>query len=330
MTPLIPKKLQPGDEIRVIAPARSLSMKFLQNEELKAIAQERFDQLGLKLTFAKHVYEIDDFSSSSIQSRVEDLHEAFSDPKIKALITVIGGFNTNQLLSYLDYELIKNNPKILVGYSDITALQHSIFAKTGLVTYSGPHYFSFGNKLGFDYSLEYFKKCLMNSDPFEIIPSETWINDLWIGKQDDRNFSHNEGFWNIQNGKAKGRIMGANLCTLNLLQGTEFFPRFETDTILFLEDDEDSHPAVFDRDLQSLIHQPGFEYVKGMVIGRFETASKMTRSLLSQIISSKKELKHIPVIANVDFGHTNPQITFPIGGSAEMNATELNLKIIQH
>lgn len=98
--------------------------------------------------------------------------------------------------------------------------------------------------------------------------------------------------------------------------------------ILFLEDDVDTHPALFDRDLLSLIHQPGFEHVKGIVIGRFEIASKISRDLLSQIISTKRELANIPVIANVDFGHTNPQITFPIGGSARIEVSDLGSKIL--
>jgi len=92
------------------------------------------------------------------------------------------------------------------------------------------------------------------------------------------------------------------------------------DTILFIEDDYESSAVNFDRDLQSLIHLPDFDKVKGIVIGRFEVASKVTNSLLDQIIKSKKELAKIPVIAGVDFGHTSPMITFPMGGEVEIIA----------
>ncbi len=85
------------------------------------------------------------------------------------------------------------------------------------------------------------------------------------------------------------------------------------DSILFLEDDNEAHAGTIDRDLQSLIHQPGFDRVRAIVFGRFQTASNMTQGLITQIVRSKKELSDIPVIANVDFGHTTPMITFPIG-----------------
>ena len=322
-------KLKAGDEVRVIAPARSMS---LISRESREIANKRFTDMGLKLTFAKHIEESDDFVSSSIESRVKDLHEAFSDKNVKAISTVIGGFNSNQLLKYIDWDLIKNNPKILCGFSDITALNNAILAKTGLVSYSGPHYSTFGQELYFDYTLEYFKKCLMLDEPFEIKPSESWSDDAWYKNQKERNLIKNDGFLIINEGKTSGTILGANLCTFNLLQGTEYFPEFPKSTILFLEDDEVSNAVTFDRDLQSVIHQPGFENVKGMVIGRFQKVSKITNNLLIQIIKTKQELNNLPVIANVDFGHTSPMITFPLGGEAslEVDNGKIKLEILKH
>ena len=103
-------------------------------------------------------------------------------------------------------------------------------------------------------------------------------------------------------------------------------------SIVFIEDDSESKPQNFDRDLQSLIMQEGFEKVQGLVIGRFQKASKMTREKLIRIIKTKKELKDIPVIADADFGHTTPMITFPIGGKVEIRADGINpsIKIIKH
>ncbi len=108
---IIPPKLQKGDSVRVISPARSISLPFIQ--AVKDAATEKFAQIGLNLSFGSHVEEIDEFNSSSIESRIQDLHSAFSDKTIKLVITVIGGFNSNQLLRYIDYDLIRNNPKIL-------------------------------------------------------------------------------------------------------------------------------------------------------------------------------------------------------------------------
>ncbi|MDO8503078.1 MAG: LD-carboxypeptidase [bacterium] len=324
----IPPKLQNGDIVRVIAPSRSLS---IISQELRDIAKRRFDELELQLTFGEHVEEKDSFASSSIESRIADLHDVFSDNSVKAILTVIGGFNSNQLLDYIDWDLIKKNPKIICGYSDISALNNSFFAKTGLVTYSGPHYSTFGQRLYFDYTLEYFKKCLMSDESFEILASSKWSDDQWYKNQETRDIITNDGFWILTEGHVQGTVLGANLCTFNLLQGTQYMPNLE-ESILFLEDDSESQPHSFDRDLQSLIHLPDFEGVKGIVIGRFQKESNMTFDLLKQIIKTKKKLNNIPVIGNVDFGHTDPKITFPVGGTAslEVSGDSVKLRIVEH
>lgn len=319
-----PEKLKAGDKIAVIAPATSMA---IINKETREFANRRFGELGFELVFGKHNEEINEFNSTSIESRIKDFHDAFRNPDIKGVVAVIGGFNSNQLLRYINWELIKNNPKVFLGYSDITALQNAIFTKTGLVIYSGPVYSTFGQKLYLDYTLEYFKKCLFSDEPYEILPSKIWTNDdKWWENQDARNPIPNSGPYVINEGSAEGVILGANLCTFNLLQGTEYFPNLEN-SILFIEDDENATPALLDRDLQSLIHQPGFGGVAGMVIGRFEIKSKITREKLMAIIKSKKELVNMPVIADADFGHTQPMITFPIGGEAKISASGSSIKI---
>ena len=328
MKKIYPSKLKAGDEVRIVAPSRSMG---IISKELQEIANKRFTDLGLKLSFGKHIEEMDDFKSSSIQSRVEDFHDAFTDKNVKAVITVIGGYNNNQILRYLDWNLIKKNPKILCGYSDITILNNAMFAKTGLVSYSGPHYSTFGQELYFDYTLDYFKKCLLSDVPFEITPSKQWSDDSWYMNQKDRKLINNDGFLVISEGRASGAILGGNLGTFNLLQGIEYFPSLKN-SILFIEDDSESLPHHFDRDLQSVIHLPDFKYVKGIVIGRFQNASKITNDLLIKIIKTKKELDNLPVIANVDFGHTSPMITFPVGGEAnlEVKNGKIKLEIIKH
>ena len=318
MKKIYPEKLKIGDEVRIIAPSRSIK---ILSEEIKRIADKRFLDLGLKLSFGKHVYETDEFNSSSIESRIADLHEAFSEKNVKGIITVIGGFNSNQLLKYIDWKLIKNNPKIFCGFSDITVLNNAIFTKTGLINYSGPHYSSFGQKLHFDYTLDYFQKCLMADSPFEVSSSDSWNDDEWYLDQNKRELISNKGYLVINEGESEGTILGANLCTFNLLQGTEYFPNL-SDSILFLEDDYETVPHTFDRDLQSLIHLPDFNKIRGLVIGRFQKKSNMTDELLKKIIKTKKELDNIPVIANVDFGHSDPKITFPIGGEVKITASK--------
>lgn len=325
---MMPKKLKAGDEIRVISSARSLA---IISKESRDIALRRLKELGLKVTFSEHAEEKDEFDSSSIKSRTEDFHKAFSDKNVKGILTTIGGFNSNQLLRYADYDLIKSNPKILCGYSDITALQNAIYKKAGLVAYSGPHFSSFGMSKGLEYTIEYFKKCLMEKSFFGVRPSKEWSDDAWYEDQEDRKFIKNRGFMVINEGEAEGTTIGGNLCTFNLLQGTEFMPSLKN-SILFIEDDEESKPQHFDRDLQSLIHLPDFNGVKGIVIGRFQKASGMADDLLIKIIKTKKELENIPVVAGVDFGHTTPRITFPVGGKARLLAhkNDVKLEILEH
>jgi muramoyltetrapeptide carboxypeptidase len=328
---MVPPKLKVGDEVRVIAPSRSFS---IIPKDQRAISMRRFEDMGLKVSFGQHVEESDNFKSSQIESRVADFHAAFSDPNVKAILTVIGGFNSNQLLQYLDYDLIKRNPKIFCGYSDITALQNAIFAKAGLVTYSGPHFSTFAIKQEFDFTLEHFKKCFFSNDSFELNPSKFWSDDAWYMDQEKREFIPNPGYVTLNEGVGEGTIVGGNQCTFNLLQGTEFMPSLKN-SIVWLEEDESFAgyaDAMFDRYLQSLVHQRDFSGVRGLVIGRFQKKSAMTVSILQEIISSKKELRGIPIVYGVDFGHTDPYITFPVGGTArvEANNGRRSIQIVRH
>jgi len=325
---IYPNKLKPGSHIRVIAPSRSFK---IISEETREIAKKRFADMGISVSYSKHCDEIDDFVSSSIASRLEDLHEAFADKSVDGILTAIGGFNTNQLIDKIDYTLIKNNPKILCGFSDITCLCHAITAKTDVVTYSGPHFSSFGMLHGFDYTLDYFKKCLLENNPYQVIPAKEFSNDEWFMDQEKRNFTPNSGFWVINKGKGsefEGKLVGGHVRCLSSLQGTEFWPSLEN-TILFLEDDEETNAVLFDRLLQSLIHQADFKHVKALIIGRFKPESKIDRNLLEQIIHTKEALKELPVIANFDIGHSTPIITYPIGGRISLKMREDGLPVIE-
>ena len=326
MKKIIPTKLKKGDSIRVIAPSSSAK---IMSEEGRKIALDKFTELGLNVTFGKHIEENNELDSSNIESRISDIHDAFSDKEIKAILAIRGGYNCNELLRYIDWELIKNNPKILCGYSDISALHNSIFLKTGLVTYNGPNYITFSQKLHFKYTMDMFKKCLMSDASYELTSSLNWSEDQWYKNQEKRHLIENRGYEVINNLPVKidGNLLGGNLSTFNLLQGTEYFPNL-SDSIIFIEDDDLSTPEIFNRDLQSLIHQEFFHKVRGVVIGRFEKGSNMSLKLLSKIIKDKKELGNIPVIAGADFGHTDPMITFPIGGSIIIDLTSIKPNLI--
>ena len=325
---IIPAKLRSGDVVRVVAPARS---RAFATEHLSAgLIDQRFQEMGLVLTFGRHVDERDAFDSSSIAFRVADLHEAFADPDVKAIMTVIGGSNSNELLPYLDWDLIAANPKILCGYSNITALQNAILAKTDLVTYSGPHWSSFGMRDHFELTAAWFTQTLFDDAPVNILPSAEWTDDLWFLDQDARVTMPNHGWWTLQEGTAEGTIIGTNMTTIAGLQGTPYMPSL-MDSVLVLEDVAGTGPEDFARNLTSILQLPDAVGVRGLVVGRFQTGTGMTQALLAEIVSRQPVLKNLPVLANVDIGHSSPQATFPIGGTLAIAVgTDPSLQIIRH
>ena len=159
MQKIIPARLRPGDEIRVIAPASGIK---IIGRECREIARRRFEEMGLAVSYGTNAVDEnwDAGGSTTVEKRTADIAEAFADPKVKAVFTMIGGNNSNQLLDFVDYRLIAENPKIFCGFSDITALLNAVYAKTGLVTFSGPHFSSLGMLKGIDYTLQNMKKML--------------------------------------------------------------------------------------------------------------------------------------------------------------------------
>lgn len=321
---IIPPKLRRGDMVRVVAPATSLA---IVSEENQHIAEERLAALGLRISFGAHIGERNAFDSSSVESRLTDFHAAFADPEVRLVLAVIGGYSSNQLLCHIDWELIHRNPKALSGFSDITVLGNAIFAKTGVVTYSGPAYANFAEREHFDFTLDMFRRCLFEDQPIDVRPSAVWTDDKWYRDQADRHPIPNPGYQAIREGEAEGTIIGGNLCSLNLLQGTEYMPPL-ADSILFLEESELSSLREFDRNLQSLLHLPEAGGIRGIVIGRFQRASGATPELIRQLIEAKPELEGIPVVAGADFGHTQSMITFPIGGRARLSVRGSDVRLV--
>ncbi len=310
---MIVDKLKLGGEVRVIAPSRNLTEV---RQDLHHHAVDFWAKEGFRLTFSRNCREINQFHSSSIASRVDDIHEAFLDPNVKMVITCLGGFNTNQILRRLDYDLIAKNPKILCGFSDITALLNAIYAKTGLVTYHGPHYGSFVLDKEAGYTRKAFFDCVMEDAPISLVPSATAA-----------------AYHIIQEGACEGTIIGGNLCTLNLLQGTPYMPDIR-DKVLFLEDDNimgDYFYYEFDRNLESLLQTDGGDTIKGIVFGRFDDSCGLSANTITDIIRDKVPTS-IPIIFGADFGHVFPMITFPIGGTVRISANKgsAELQIISH
>lgn len=249
---------------------------------------------------------------------------------MKCILAAIGGFNSNRLLGKIDWQIIRDNPKIFGGFSDITVLNHAILAKTGLVTYAMPNFYCFGLPPETNYSLEYFRRCLFANQPAEFVvqQSEIFYDLPWnYDETSPRQALKNNGPRVVQGGSAEGVMIGGNLCSLNLLNGTEYFPKIEGDIILCIEDDSyDSIPETFERHVQALIQQPFFCQVKAILVGRFQGESRATDDMISDIILSKNIDPTIPVVVNLDFGHTDPKFMYPVGGKCKVVAGS-NIKI---
>lgn len=328
----IPPKLIEGDEIRVLAISRSLGGVVRPDEfterDIK-FAVGRLESLGLKVSFGRHVYECNAHLTASSQHRLEDFHEALSDPSVKGILAVTGGIGAIQLLDGLDYDRLAQHPKIICGYSDIAYVCNAIYARAGVTTYYGPNFTSFMMRTGADYTLRGFRACLFGNSPIAVQPADRWSDDAWHKDQVHRTTYVNEGLWPIQSGEAEGLILGGSYGCLNMLQGTPYFPSLD-EAILFLE-----HPAQgkatlmgLDSGLRALSYQPDFRGVRGIVLGRFAQSGQVTRENLTALIGAIPALTHLPVAANCDFGHTTPILTLPIGGRGIVQVASNNVSIM--
>ena len=322
-----PPRLSDGAEIRCVAPARNFTMEWIVDTEEPA--KERLRAEGFNPTLGKNIRLPGPMDSSPIDARLDDLHTAFQDPSVEAILSLVGGYNSNQLLRWVDYDLIKSNPKIICGYSDITAILNAIYAKTGMITYSGPHFLNFAELAASRYTMDTFKRCVMTSEPYEIIPTSRYSEDWWNLDQVNRTWIENPGPKSLRNGTAKGTCIGGNLRTLMQLAGTEYWPGLE-DSIVFIEDFDRLIPQVLDQLLESLLNQRDADGIRGLAFGRFVSKSEITNELLLEILARKRHLQDIPIVAALDFGHTFPVFTFPIGGTAQIMADDQQIELKVH
>ncbi len=313
------KRLKKGDHIRVVSPSSSIER--IGGFEANVAAKERLEALGFRLSFSEHYFENDIFDSAPIASRVADLEAAFADETVDAILTTIGGFNCNELLPYLDFDLIAQNPKIFCGYSDTTALLNAIYAKTGMQTYMGPAYSSFKMEQGQQYQTRSWLNAV-TQDTYQLTPSPGWSSDAWYLPDAPRTFYPTE--WKVYNpGQASGTAIGGNLSTFALLHGTEFVPKPEK-YILFLEEAEEDHYTEFTRHFAALLQN--YPNPQAVLIGRFPKETKMTEEILLAILDKHPILKKVPVLYDLDFAHTQPLFTITIGGQVELDTEAFSIR----
>lgn len=325
---IIPTKLKTGDEIRIIAPAQTMC---IVSDSVIEIAIKRLNFLGFKVSFGNYVFETDALLNNAHYShRIKDLNDAFKDKNVKCILSAIGGYSSIDVINEIDYNAIAENPKIFCGFSDITIIENTITNKTGLITYYGPHFSSFGMIEGFEYTeISFMKMLSTNSFIHQISPSKYWSDDPWFINQNDRKYIPNAGFLAINEGEAYGEIVGGNISSLCTLMATKYAPNL-SGKILFIEDvceDASTFYRTFDMKLETLLLNPTFKQIKGIVIGRLPGTLHDPIKNIIKIVENKKALHNIPVLYGIDFGHTTPILTIPIGGYCHIKCNKNNPSI---
>ncbi len=325
---VIPPKLKPGDEIRILAPAQTLR---IVSDSVIEIAMKRLNDLGFKVSFGNFVWETDNLlNNAPYTHRIKDINDAFNDQNVKCILSAIGGYSSIDVIDGIDYSVIEKNPKIFCGFSDITIIENAITSQTGLLTYYGPHFSSFGMLEGFEYTeLNFMKMLSTTSLTHKIYPAQYWSDDSWFINQKDRKYIANKGFFTINEGEVCGEIIGGNITSLCTLMATKYAPDL-SNKILFIEDvceDSSTFYRTFDMKLETLLLNPTFIKVKGLVIGRLPGILPEPIKNIVKIVKNKKELNNIPVLYGVDFGHTTPILTIPIGGYCHIKCDKQNPSI---
>lgn len=309
-----PKRMQKGNTVGLIAPASNA----WENEEIR-YAVDIIESMGFHVKPGEHLFDRHGYLAGEDRDRAEDVNRMFADPEVHAIMALRGGFGTPRILPLLDYDLIRKNPKALIGYSDLTALLHAIQKKTGLVVFHGP----IAKQRFSEYTLTEFKKVLMEPSapvllgappPFEAAEGVAeWENRLVP----------------IVAGKARGPLMGGNLSLLCKLLGTPYEPDFNG-RILVLEDVGEP-PYRIDGMLTHLWLAGCLSRTAGIVLGKFTDCgpSGSGNSLsLEQVFEDRFTPLAIPAIRGMMIGHVQDQTTLPLGIEAELDVDAGTLTLL--
>jgi muramoyltetrapeptide carboxypeptidase len=323
-----PKALKHGSTLGIIATGNPIT---LCSDDAISRSYEFLQNKGFKIVEAGCCRKSAGHTAGTVKERVDDLHQFFLDPNIDAIMTFWGGYNTHQVLEYLDYDLIRDNPKIILGFSDVTSLQIAIFKETGLVTFSGPGAITFAKPVVPEFTWEYFEKTVIDPPEFLSIGRSDVFSDnkWWLDPNHTMHFDPTPEWQVFRQGKAQGRILAGNTGTMLLLAGTRYWPDFEKG-ILFLEEDEVESSSTIDRMFTQLRHIGVFDKISGLVIGRFSRVTQFTPDdSLEMILEDALRGYHFPVITGVDFGHTDPLINIPNGIMGEIDTVDRKIMFLE-
>jgi muramoyltetrapeptide carboxypeptidase len=303
-----PKRLAPGDTVALVSPASAT----FNSVDLQ-IARESLEALGFKVKAGEHMLERHGYLAGEDKARAEDINKAFADKSVAAVHAIRGGWGSARVLPYLDYDVIRRNPKVLLGYSDITALHMAIHGKTGLVTFHGP----IGLGRWDAWSVDYYKRVLMNGEPV-VYKNKQGINA-------DRNSLTQVEFrvQTITPGKARGRLLGGNLTVLTTILGSPYLPDWDG-AILFCEDVGEDYYRI-DRMMTQLKLAGILPKLRGFVFGGCSECGPGDGNFgaltLEEIFNDHVKPLGIPAWQGAMIGHAQPQWTLPVGAEVEIDAS---------
>lgn len=308
-----PARLNEGDTIALVTPGSYIS------EEEKIESIDNLNNLGFKVTFSDRLMQKNGYFSATDEERAVDLMEMFERKDVQGIMCARGGYGCARILPFLDFDLIQDNPKPLIGFSDVTALHYAIYKKSNLITFHGPVSISTFSK----FSVKNFREVLM--DPtFEL----TLYNST-----SDNNYNP-YGITVISEGSAEGELIGGNLTLAVSLIGTDFDIDYSEKIIFFEEFLEE--PYRIDRMLTQMIQAGKFEDAKGIALGVFKLceSDKINPSFknsytLIEVLKDRLGNLGIPVIYGLSFGHVVDKFTLPIGINAELNTNNQELKLLE-
>jgi muramoyltetrapeptide carboxypeptidase len=303
---LRPKALRAGDTVGLITPS-----SYVSDPDRLALAERTARYFGLAPKFGKNVRQRDGYLGGTVEDRVEDLHAMFRDPEVKAVFAIRGGYGASQLLDRIDYDLIRANPKIFLGYSDITALHLAIQKRSGLVTFHGPVILSRFPA----FTQTYFRKALFETEPMGRLTNPPDSDPL----------RPEHALRTVRPGNARGVLSGGNLTLISTTMGTPY--EIETaGRILFLED-VDEEPYRIDRMLTQLRLAGKLDAAAGVIFGEcqdcrprdFKPSFDSTLTT-GEVVDDILGRLRTPVLSGLTIGHTEDQLTLPLGVMAQLDA----------
>ena len=315
-----PKALQPGDTIMFVAPAGELI------EERVRRAAKRLEDMGFNIIIPEDVFRQTSYLAGPDEVRAAELMAAFADPDVDAVFPGTGGYGATRILDLLDYDVIRDNPKVFIGFSDITALHQAIHQKTGLITFHSPSpQWGLGSENGLHPLAEkYFWRNLLASS-YEDADGEGFLYDF-------TGYDDVEPLETVASGKATGRMIGGNLSLLAATTGTPF--EIETaGRILFIEDVREA-PYRVDRMLRQLQSAGKLDDLAGVAIGYFTRAEPDEDDgpdswSVDEVFRQYFAHRDYPVLSRVPVGHVRWNTTFPVGGLVEIDADAKTLRLIE-